>query len=249
MIKLKKILKENNLYEAFADSTELQTTISYLKSKKKVLLLTTSNRWEGDASKGDVPKSTILAQVIQKVLGEKATLVDVTKLNIFPCEGNVSKRDGNNCGVKAAMLKDKEKNPSGELRCWASFNNKTDELYKVSNPLLESDAVVFFGSIRWGQTNGFYQKLIERLTWLENRHSTLGEDNILKDKDCGFIAIGQNWNGQEVVKTQKQVHKFFGFQTPDELYWNWQYTTNPKDESQESYKKAYPQFKQDFKIK
>ena len=37
MIKLKKILKENNLHEAFADSTELQTTISYLKSKNKVL--------------------------------------------------------------------------------------------------------------------------------------------------------------------------------------------------------------------
>ena len=62
MIKLKNILKENNLYEAFADSTELQTTISYLKSKNKVLLLTTSNRWEGDAKTGDVPKSTILAQ-------------------------------------------------------------------------------------------------------------------------------------------------------------------------------------------
>ena len=37
MIRLKKILKENNLDEAFADSTELQTTISYLKSKNKVL--------------------------------------------------------------------------------------------------------------------------------------------------------------------------------------------------------------------
>lgn len=248
MIKLRDLLVEGGINEEFADSSELQNTIAYLKTKKKVLLLPTSNRWDGDLKKGDIPKSTILAQVIQKVLGKKAELVDISKLNIFPCEGNISKREGNNCGVPASMVKDKDKNPSGQLRCWASFNHSDDELYKVATPLLESDAVLFFGSVRWGQANGFYQKLIERLSWLQNRHSTFNESNLLENTDAGFIAIGQNFNGQEVVKLQKQIHEFFGFKTPDELYWNWQYTKNVEDESQESYKKAFGKFKSDFKL-
>jgi hypothetical protein len=38
--------------------------------------------------------------------------------------------------------------------------------------------------------NAIYAELIERLTWLENRHATLGESNLLKDKEVGVIAIG-----------------------------------------------------------
>jgi multimeric flavodoxin WrbA len=53
------------------------------------------------------------------------------------------------------------------------MNHKDDELWKISKPLFEADVVIFFSSIRWGQTNSYYQKIIERLTWLENRHSTL----------------------------------------------------------------------------
>ena len=114
--------------------------------------------------------------------------------------------------------------------------------------MFESDAVVFFGSVRWGQTNGVYQRLIERLSWLENRHSTLGEDNIIKDKDAGIVFIGQNWNGEQVLETQKSVLKFFGFQVPNELSFNWQYLTDPKDESQDSYKKAPSAFEKAFDV-
>jgi hypothetical protein len=45
------------------------------------------------------------------------------------------------------------------------------------------------------------------------------------------------------------VHEFFGFQTPKELYWNWQYTKDEEDETQESYKKSAVEFKEEFKIK
>jgi hypothetical protein len=89
--------------------------------------------------------------------------------------------------------------------------------------------------------------LIERLTWIENRHSTLGEDNIIKDKQAGFICIGQNWNGVNVVDIQKQVLEFYGFKIPNELFWNWQYTNTTTDETQESYKKAYNKFKSNLK--
>lgn len=219
---------------------QLEKAVKYLSTKNKVLLLATSNRSKFSSKDGqDVPKSTRIAQVMQRSLGEsKCTLVDVSKLLIYECEGNVSSKDGNNCGVRASKLQDEKKNPSGYHRCWCSINNEDDELWKVTLPLFESDAVVFLGSVRWGQANAIYQRLIERLDWIENRWTTLGERNIVEDMDAGFIFIGQNWNGAEVVKTQRQVHEFYGFKTPKELYFNWQYTTEVDDESKESYKDA-----------
>lgn len=219
---------------------QLKKAVKYLSTKNKVLLLATSNRSKFSSKDGqDVPKSTRIAQVIQRSLGEsKCTLVDVSKLLIYECEGNVSSKDGNNCGVRSSKLMDEKKNPSGYHRCWCSINNEDDELWKVTLPLFESDAVVFLGSVRWGQANAIYQRLIERLDWIENRWTTLGERNIVEDMDAGFIFIGQNWNGAEVVKLQKQVHSFYGFKTPNELYFNWQYTTDVDDESKESYKDA-----------
>lgn len=219
---------------------QLERATKYLSTKNKVVLLATSNRGKLSAKDGqDVPKSTRIAQVIQRSLGaHKCTLVDVSKLKIYECEGNVSSKDGNNCGVRAAKLENKEKNPSGNLRCWASYNNADDELWKVATPLLEADVVIFLGSIRWGQANGIYQKLIERLDWIENRWTTLKERNIVKDIESGFIFIGQNWNGADVVKTQKQVHTFYGFKPVDQLYFNWQYTEDVNDESKDSYRDA-----------
>jgi len=166
-------------------------TLKYLESKKKILFLLTSNRWSGHTD--DIPKSSQLAYSLQEKLGTgRVTIIDVTKLKIHECEGNVSGANGNNCGVKAALLKN-GKDSTGQLRCWASLNNKDDELYKIVNELLSSDAVIFFGSIRWGKMNAVYAKLVERLTWLENRHTTLGEKNIIGDIDCGIISIGHNW--------------------------------------------------------
>lgn len=233
------MLNENAEYEG-----KLERLINHLKDKKKVLILTTSNRWVGDKQK---PKSSVLAEYVANEIGN-AEIIDVTKLKIYDCEGNVSKNEGNNCGVKKAALQDNEKNPSGNHRCWCSYNNKDDELWKISKVLFESDAIVFFGSVRWGQTNGVYQRLIERLTWLENRHTTLNEENIIKDKDAGIVFIGQNWNGEQVLETQKSVLKFFGFNVPDNLSFNWQYLTDPKDETQESYKKAPSAFEEAFGV-
>lgn len=224
----------------------LQKTIEILKDKKKVLLLSCSNRYNWDENDIDIPKSKMLAMYIDDELGDKSKLIDVSKLKIFPCEGNVSRKDGNSCGLLKAKLKDKDKNPTGDLRCWASLNNKSDELWKVSKELFESDVVIFFSSVRWGQTNMFYQNLIERLTWIENRHSTLGESNIVKDIQSGFICVGQNWNGENVTETQKKVHEFYGFDVNDNLYWNWQYTKNENDESKSSYKKSHKKFIDDM---
>lgn len=234
------LLEEADIVPDTKFKKQLEKAVEYLDTKEKVLLIATSNRSKFSAKDGqDRPKSTRIAEVIQRSIGaHKCTLVDISKLKIYNCEGNVSSKDGNTCGVRAAKLEDEEKNPSGNLRCWASYNNPDDELWKVVTPLLESHAVVFLGSIRWGQANAYYQKLIERLDWIENRWTTLGERNIVKDIESGFIFIGQNWNGANVVKTQKQVHEFYGFKPVDELYFNWQFTDDAEDESKDSYKEA-----------
>jgi len=223
----------------------IDNTINFLEKKNKVLFLTTSNRWEKAAD--DIPKSTQLAYHIQELLGmKKVEIIDVSKLNIYICEGNVSSANGNSCGAKDALLKNSDKNPSGYHRCWCSINNKDDELWKVSKSLFESDCVVFFGSVRWGQTNSIYQKLIERLCWIENRHTTLRESNIVKDIDAGIVLTGQNWNGSNVIDTQKQVLKFYGFNVVNDISWNWQYTNNANDETKDSYKKAIGEFQDDL---
>jgi len=230
------------------DFKKLKETINELEKLDKVLLLTCSNRYNWDNNDVDIPKSTILAMVINDYLNEKSVLIDVPELNIVPCEGNVSRKDGNSCGLMKSKLNDDKKNPTGYHRCWASFNNKNDELWKISKELFNSNAVIFFTSIRWGQANMFYQKLIERLTWIENRHYTLGESNIVKNIQSGFICTGQNWNGMNVVDTQKKVHSFYGFNPNDTFYWNWQYTKKVTDESQKSYKSAFPSFVNKFNL-
>ena len=226
----------------------LKETLDLLKKKEKVLLLSCSNRYNWDDENIDTPKSKILATYLKEELGDKAKFIDVPELKIYPCEGNISRKEGNSCGIKKALLDDDKKNPSGYHRCWASLNNKDDELWKISKELFESDAVVFFSSVRWGQTNMFYQQLIERLSWIENRHTTLGEKNIVGDIESGFICVGQNWNGENVTEIQKKVHEFFGFKPNDKLYWNWQYTKDENDETQKSYKAAFPKFVKDTKL-
>lgn len=224
----------------------LAEMLKYLKNKQRVLLLTTSNRWS-KVGEEELPKSTALAYKIAASLpGVSVEVMEIPKLNIYPCEGNVSSASGNNCGVREAMLKSGSKNPSGLHRCWASLNNKDDELWKVSKKLFESDCVVFFGSIRWGQLNSYYQKLIERLTWLENRHSTLGEENVLSGIEAGIVTVGQNWHGEVAMKTQKEVLGFYGFKVVEELCWHWQFTSEAKDESEMSYKEAVTKFKETF---
>lgn len=238
-------LKKDNIHYK-----KLMETVKFLEKKEKILFLTTSNRGEwAEKELKEQPKSTRLAMAIQTYLGnDKVTLIEVPDLKIYTCEGNVSHMDGNQCGLKKASLKDDEKNPTGHHRCWRNINNPDDELWKITKVLFESDTVLFFGSIRWGQMNAIYQNLIERLTWLENRHSTLGESNLLKDISSGIIAVGQNWNGKDVVDIQKNVLTFFGFDVKKELSWNWQYTEDSKDESKESYKKSGKEFLKTFEL-
>jgi hypothetical protein len=105
--------------------------------------------------------------------------------------------------------------------------------------------VVFFVSVRWGQTNSVYQRLFERLSWIENRFTTLGEAPIpqLKGLEDGMVVFGQNWNDAQVLKTQRQNFVWFGWKTPAPLSFYWQFTRDADDESPESYLGAIEEFK------
>jgi len=219
--------------------------IRHLEERDDILLLTTSTRYRKDT--WDIPKTTQLARRIRDHLHrrKRVTLLDVPKLRIHTCEGNVSGGRGNRCGLLAAKLPDRSKNPTGHHRCWASINNKDDQLYKISRELFRSRAVVFFVSVRWGQTNSVYQRLFERLSWIENRFTTLGEAPIpqLKGLEAGMVLFGQNWNDAEVLKTQRQNFVWFGWKTPAPLSFYWQFTRDADDESPESYLGAIDEFK------
>jgi hypothetical protein len=89
-----------------------------------------------------------------------------------------------------------------------------------------------------------YQRLFERLSWIENRFTTLGEAPIPQSRglEAGIVLFGQNWNDARVLETQKQNFKWFGWKTPAALSFAWQYTTDPDDESPASYLGAIHEF-------
>ena len=219
--------------------------IRYLEKRNDILLLATSTRYREHAF--DVPKSTQLALRVRDHLRrrkKRVVLLDVAKLKIHTCEGNISAKKGNNCGVLEARLPSRSKNPTGHHRCWASINNADDQLYMMTRELFQSRLVVFFVSVRWGQTNSVYQRLFERLSWIENRFTTLGEAPIpqLRKLEAGMVLFGQNWNDAQVLKTQRQNFKWFGWKTPAPLSFYWQYTRDAEDESPESYLGAVEEF-------
>jgi hypothetical protein len=177
-------------------------------------------------------------------LGRRVTLIDVATLRIHTCEGNISGARGNGCGVLGAKLPDRRKNPTGHHRCWASINNADDQLFRISRALFASKAVIFFGSVRWGQTDSVYQRLFERLSWIENRVSTLGEAPIpqLAGLEAGMVLFGHNWLDTKVLRTQQQNFAWFGWRVPAGLSFAWQFTAHPEVESAASYARAAAEF-------
>jgi hypothetical protein len=96
----------------------------------------------------------------------------------------------------------------------------------------------------------FYQKLIERLNWINNRFIPYGEENIIKNISSGFIIVGQHEYGDDIAELQYNNHEYYGFEVNKELYWNWSAEDiEYDDETLQGYLDSYPEFFDDFKIK
>jgi multimeric flavodoxin WrbA len=234
-----------------SEMSDINKFLAELSGHKKVTFVTTSSRSEYIEKMGESPKSSQLARSIAESLkrrGVEVEVIDGAKLNIHNCLGCVSEQHGNHCGAIEAKLKDDDKNPNGLLRCWASHDYKDDELWKISKSIYESQAVIFFGSQRWGSVNATYQKIIERLDWMENMHTTLGEPNSIKKIQAGLVVIGQNWRVKESLELQKSVLEFFGFDIKEDLFIGWQYTRDKFDENNNSYLNAKETFETSWGI-
>ena len=95
-------------------ATKCRRLVKYLEAKNNILLLTTSTRYKEHP--WDIPKTTELALRIKKHLkpkGKHVTVLDVANLRIHTCEGNISAKRGNNCGVLEAKLRDRWEEPDG----------------------------------------------------------------------------------------------------------------------------------------
>jgi hypothetical protein len=195
-------------------ATKCRRLVKYLEAKNNILLLTTSTRYQEHP--WDIPKTTQLALRIEKHLKQKGKHVTVL---------DVANLKIHTC----------EGNISAQ---------RGNNCGVISRELFKSQAVVFFVSVRWGQTNSVYQRLFERLSWIENRVTSLGEKPIpqLKKLEAGIVLFGHNWNDEQVLKTQKQNFEWFGWKAPEALSFNWQYTKDADEESPQSYSDAVAEF-------
>ena len=79
-------IKEMMLSEEMVQSDawkSIKKTLDILKKKKKVLLLSCSNRYNWDENDIDIPKSKMIAMYLNEELGDKSVLIDVSELNIL----------------------------------------------------------------------------------------------------------------------------------------------------------------------
>ena len=69
---------------------KIEKSLNFLFKKKKILFITTSNRWSGEKA-GDMAKSTKIAHLMkEKLKHSQVEILDISKMKIYPCEGNVS---------------------------------------------------------------------------------------------------------------------------------------------------------------
>lgn len=121
---------------------------------------------------------------------------------------------------------------SGKYRCWAHKNSHDDpekfggkdEMGEIYDAIESADVILFATSTRWMSHSALLQTIIERMNTLENRHSSYGEKNPLKDKICGVIVTGLHYQVQRVGSHVQEVMRTLGMQSPINGILAWQRT-------------------------
>lgn len=166
----------------------------------------------------------IILSLCAKFENVETKFIDANQLHIvqnLSCYASGKK----NCASKEA----------GQYRCWANLlsieNPKEyggkDEMGEIYDGIEWADIVLFSTSVRWMSHSALFQKIIERLNTLENRHSVYNEKHPLANKKAGVIVIGQHYQSQQVASHLCEVLSQLGFITDSSLgVYTWQRTLN-----------------------
>lgn len=123
---------------------------------------------------------------------------------------------------------------AGRYRCWAhklSHENPdayggADQMGVLYDGFRWADVVVFATSVRWESHSALLQKIIERMTTLQNRATVYGEPNPLSTKRCGVLVTGHNAKAQSVASHLIEVFQWLGFESCFFYQMVWQFTEN-----------------------
>jgi multimeric flavodoxin WrbA len=126
--------------------------------------------------------------------------------------------------------------------CHITQNDKTDEMKKIYDGILESDVVVFSTPIHWGNHSQLMQLIIERLNSLENSNS-VHKKVIVKNKIGGLMILGHEDGYQHVAGNLMNFLTEMGLIFPPQAYAAW------VGESDENTERDRPRIEKDELIK
>jgi len=123
---------------------------------------------------------------------------------------------------------------AGKYRCWAhklshdtpSEYGGKDQMGVLYDAYDWADIVIFGTSVRWESHSAILQKIIERMTTLQNRNVVYGERNPLQNKRCGVIVTGHNSMAQKVAAHLLRAFEWLGFTTDIFYQVVWQNSQN-----------------------
>jgi len=173
----------------------------------KVLGISGSKRAGKDMSKSE----KLLIQVLNhiKELGAQTTLLKLSDLKIYDCEGNYSE------------------NPAlCTYPCQSSLKYKDDEMQKVYDAVLETDVLILATPIRWNNHSALLQRFIERMNCIENSDVWFGK-KLINNKVAGMIILGHVDGIQHVAGNLMNFFNWMGFHTPEDAIASW---VGPNDE-------------------
>lgn len=158
-----------------------------------------------------------------EVRGYKVRVIDASQLHVV-----------NNLSCYSSGKSDCASYDAGKYRCWAhklshdtpSEYGGKDQMGSLYDAYDWADIVIFGTSVRWESHSAILQKIIERMTTLQNRDVVYGERNPLQDKRCGVVVTGHNSMAQNVAAHLLRVFEWLGFTTNIFYQIVWQNTQN-----------------------
>jgi len=131
---------------------------------------------------------------------------------------------------------------AGKYRCWAHKLSHDDPLKYGGRDQMGAlydtfdwaEIVIFGTSVRWQSHSAILQKIIERMTTLQNRNVVYCEANPLSGKRCGVVVTGHNSMAQNVAAHLLRVFEWLGFNTHIYNQIVWQPSSNIHSEVPET---------------